>query len=105
MAERIPIQMMSVVVILFSRKLSDFPFKDKSENTFIKICTPKAYRSRRHKVINLFANDNTLRGLVRRKYKKKAIFSVKPVCRKISQTPFSALYLLLDGMNFKNKRL
>ena len=33
---RIPIQMMSVVVTLVSGKLSDFTTKDKSENTFIK---------------------------------------------------------------------
>ena len=32
---RIPIQMMSVVVTLVSGKLSDFTTKDKSENTFI----------------------------------------------------------------------
>ena len=59
---RIPIQMMSVVVTLVSGKLSDFTTKDKSENTFIKYVR----RLRDTTKLETFSQLTTLlRGLVR----------------------------------------
>ena len=60
----IAIQEMSAVVILLVVKFSRFLVKDKSENTFIKYVNAERYYSRRYKYSEIFAIDNTRRGLV-----------------------------------------
>ena len=94
-SSRIPIQMMSAVVILSVVKFSRFLVKDKSENTFIKICNVAGHTAQDIAKSENILQRTTLRGVLFRNNIKKCLYT------KLHQQ-FSALYLLHGAMNFKN---
>ena len=79
----IPIQVTSVIVILVFLKTVRFPVKDKSKTLSSIIClSPKEH----HKGIKMFANINTLNGVLQNKFNPNIpknyyfTFSIFSVC-------------------------